>query len=149
MGPRRGSYAVFSLQDAQKALDQLLEAVRRGWWKGPSVDHIFKFQKVQEKKAEDFPNSNIYVPKFPPNTVFEENDSYIKGLAPTKKDREAAAQWEEIRPTFIANQAHQEAISMFKLMAAEEAAEVEAQATDEADTEHMTTIQRLAKRLGF
>jgi AraC-like DNA-binding protein len=149
MGPRRGSYAVFSLQDAQKALDQLLGAVRRGWWKGPSVDHIFKFQKVQEKKAEDFPNSNIYVPRFPPNTVFEENDSYIKGLPPTKKDREAAAQWEKIRPDFIASQAHKEAISMFKLMAEEEAAEVEAQATDEADTEHMTPIQRLAKRLGF
>jgi len=144
-GPRRGPYAVFSLRDAKVALDELLGAVRRGWWKGPSVEHIFRLQKIQRKKAEDFPGSYIYIPKFPPDTVFDENDSYIKGPAPTKKDREAAAQWEKIRPTFIANQAHQEAISMFKLMAAE----VEAQATDEADTEHMTPIQRLAKRLGF
>jgi AraC-like DNA-binding protein len=145
MGPRRGSYAVFSLQDAQKALDQLLGAVRRGWWKGPSVEHIFRLQKVQKEKAEDFPGSYIYIPKFPPNTVFDENDSYIKGLPPTKKDREAAAQWEKIRPTFIANQAHQEAISMFKLMAAE----VQAREPSEEDIEHMTPIQRLEKRLEF
>lgn len=34
-------------------------------------------------------------------------------------------------------------------MAAEETAEVKAQATDEAGIELMTPIQRLAKRLGF
>jgi AraC-like DNA-binding protein len=151
MGPRRGSYCVFSLRDAQEALDQLLGAVRRGWWKGPSVEHIIKFQKVQKEKSENFPGSNIYIPKLPPNTVYDENYNYnyIKGLAPTKKDREAAAQWEEIRPTFIANKAHQEAISMFKLMAAEEAAEVQAQATDESDIDDMTPIERLAKRPEF
>ena len=137
MGPRRGSYAVFSLRDAKEALDELLAAVRRGWWKGPSVEYIFKFQKVQEEKAENFPGSNIYIPKFPPNTIFEENDSYIKGLPPTKKDLEAAAQWREIRATFIANQEHQEAISMFKLMAAE----VQAKEAGGEDMEHMTPIQ--------
>lgn len=145
MGPRRGSYAVFSLRDAKEALDELLAAVRRGWWKGPSVEYIFKFQKVQEEKAENFPGSNIYMPKFPPNTIFEENDSYIKGLPPTKKDLEAAAQWREIRPTFIANQAHQEAISMFKLMAAE----VQAKEADEEDIEHKTPFHRLEKGLEF
>ena len=137
MGPRRGSYAVFSLQDAQKALDQLLGAIRRGWWKGPSVEHIFRLQKLQREEAENFPGSYFPVSKFPPSTVFDENDSYIKGLPPTKKDREAAAQWEKIRPTFIANQAHQEAISMFKLMAAE----AKAQEAGGEDMEHMTPIQ--------
>jgi transposase len=136
-GPRRGPYAVFSLRDAKVALDELLGAVRRGWWKGPSVEHIFRLQKIQGEKAEDFPGSYIYKPKFPPDTVFDENDSYIKGPAPTKKDREAAAQWEKIRPTFIANQAHQEAISMFKLMAAE----AKAQEAGGEDMEQMTPIQ--------
>lgn len=33
LGPRRGSYRIFSLGDAQKALDEMLAAVRRGWWR--------------------------------------------------------------------------------------------------------------------
>jgi AraC-like DNA-binding protein len=146
MGPRRGSYAVFSLQDAQKALDQLLGAIRRGWWKGPSAEHIFKFQEEQKKKAQDYPNSNIYIPKLPPNALLDDNGYYyLKGLPPTKKDREAAAQWEKIRPAFIANHAHQEAIIMFKLMAAE----AKGQEAGEEDMEHMTPIQSVEKRLEF
>jgi len=119
-GPRRGSYGIFSVEDAKQALDEVSAAVRRGWWKGPSVDHIIKMQEAQKEKAEDYPDSYVYIPSLPPNTVIEEDCSYIKGLPPTKKDRAAADEWEKVRPGFIADQAHIEAIQVFKLLAIEE-----------------------------
>ncbi len=144
MGPRRGSYAVFSLNDAQKALDELLGAVRRGWWKGPSVEHILEFQKVQKDKAECFPDSHVYIPNLPPNIVLGEDGFYIKGNPPTKLDREAAAQWERIRSSFIDNQAHEEAIRIFRFIAAEEAGELQSQ--DIERIEHRAPDTYLADR---
>jgi hypothetical protein len=135
-GPRRGSYSIFSLQDAQKALDQLLWAVRRGWWKGRSVEHIIQLQVKQKEKAENFPGSYVYIPKLPPNTVYDEEGFYVKGLQPTKLDREAAAEWEKIRPSFIDNQAHKEAISIFKLIAAEEACKINSEGREGRNKDH-------------
>lgn len=84
-------------------------------------------QERQKIKAEAYPNSYVYIPKLPPNVVIDEDSAYVKGLPPTKKDIAAAEEWERIRPSFIADQAQEEVVHIFKVLAAQEHAELKPQ----------------------